>query len=184
MAKWMSRLTKPGLLGIAALILLACGATTSGLVTGGGTSVATVATATATSTQAPTATPRPTATPKPGHMLVTVHPSPYGSTSTSSYVCHSGTTCHEGGVCTSSSWPTFTISNSGQASLTWHGTVNGNGASTVGWTLAPTHGTLGGGGSTTVTINDDPSQIQTTSPSVVFTGAAQTVTIALSCGIG
>ncbi len=181
MARSLARLLRIGVLGMAVLAVLACGLSTSvGVV--GGTSAPMVATA--THTPLPTTTPQPTATPTPGHLLVTVNPLCQTSQSCGPYVCHNGTTCTEHGICTASAWPTFALSNIGQVALTWHGTINGNGIPTTGWTLSASSGTLAGGGSTTVSVNDDPTQIGLTNPSIVFTGPGQTVTITLSCGIG
>jgi hypothetical protein len=119
-----------------------------------------------------------------GHLVVTVHPIQCGSSSCTPYICQTGTTCTEGGICTASAWPTFTLSNSGGGLLTWQAAFDGHGSSTTGWTLSATTGSLTGSGSTTVTVHDNPSTIQTTSPSVVFSAPGQTVTIDLHCGIG
>lgn len=181
MARHFSPFIRSISLASTVMAVLACGAGSSlGVVGGGG------AAAIATATTAPTATATiaPTATPTPAHLLVTVHPVCNVGPSCTPYVCHNGTTCQEHGICTASAWPTFTLSDSGQVSLMWNGTINGNGAPTTGWTLAPTSGSLGGGASTTVTLNDNPTMIATTNPSVIFTGAAQVVTITMSCGIG
>jgi len=170
MAESLARFIKPALFMIAVVALLGCGLTS--------------APAAATTTASPTTTPVPTATPTPGHLVVTVHPIDCGSSSCASYVCNTGTTCTEGGICTASAWPTFTLSNSGGGPVTWHAAFDGHGSSTTGWTFSATTGSLTGGGSTTVTVNDNPSTIQTTNPSVVFTAPGQTVTIGLHCGIG
>jgi hypothetical protein len=164
---------RPTLYIIAVLALLGCGSATS-LVSGAATATPIAATATAT----------PSLTAIPGQLVVTVHPVDCGSSSCTAYICHSGTTCTEGGICTASLWPTFTLSNSGGSPVTWNGSFDGHGSSTVGWTLSATTGSLAGGGSTTVTANDDPTMIQTTNPSVVFAAPEQTVTINFHCGIG
>lgn len=176
MTRSFSRLIKPILLGIAVLTFLACGASTT--VSGsGGTGIAAAPTA--------TATPPPTATPTPAHLLVTVHPvSCSGSQPCTPYVCHDGTTCHEQGICTASSWPTFTLSNIGQVALTWHATMNGSSTPPTGWTMSVMNGTLAGGEtSASITVNDDPSNAQGI-PTIVFAGGAQRATITLDCGIG
>jgi hypothetical protein len=182
MAKPFSPIFMPALLGIAAVVILGC--SISSTVAGGGTSAA----ATATPTLTPTATSVPTATPTPGHLLVTVHPNPAicSGSSCNPYVCHDGMTCRVDWTCLSPAWPTLTLSNTGQASLTWNGNIHGNinQPNTVGWSLSATYGSLAGGAATIVSVNENPGQIRSTDVSVVFTGAAQTVTIELSCGIG
>lgn len=181
MAQYVSRLIRSAMLGFAVLAIFGCGLTSASVV-GAATSVPT-----ATTAPSPTATAvAPTATPTPGHLLVTINPNPNtcSGSGCTPYVCHNGSTCRVEWSCLSDSWPTFTLSNIGQASLTWTGTLNGNGQPTTGWSISANNGSLAGGGSTTVSVHDNPSQIQTTDMRINFTGPAQSVTIELTCGIG
>ncbi|HEV7128305.1 MAG TPA: hypothetical protein VGN32_12795 [Ktedonobacterales bacterium] len=181
MAQSLSRLIRPALLLIAVLIILGCGSTST-VVVGGATSTPTIATA--------TATPLPTATPTPGHMLVTISPILNCSGTCTPYVCHTGTTCNEHGICTASSWPTFTISNSGGLSVTWNASVGATGSGTpvTGWTISPPgaatgSGTLTGTQTASFTLTDNPSTM-TGFPNLVITAPGQTVTVTLGCANG
>lgn len=177
MPRSYARLRGIATLGIAMVVLFGCGlgGGTTTIVQGGGT-------ATATNTPPPTPTPKPTATPTPGHLLVTVHPNPPGyygiSGTTGDATCHNGSTCSIDGPCTSPDWPTFILSNSGQAALTWSVTITpyaGN------WDLSSTSGTIAGGGATDVTVTGGNTG---GGAQYVFHGPAQTVTINIGCGAG
>ncbi|HEY7834306.1 MAG TPA: hypothetical protein VIG30_12095 [Ktedonobacterales bacterium] len=169
-----------GAVVIAVVVLFGCGlgGGTSTIVQGGGTNTP----AAATNTPPPTPTPKPTATPTPGHLLVTVHPNPpgyYGITGTTGdATCHTGSTCSIDGPCTSPDWPTFILSNSGQAALTWHVTITVYAGA---WNLSATSGTIGGGGATNVTVTQGN---EGGGAQYVFTGPGQTVTINIGCGAG
>jgi hypothetical protein len=95
-------------------------------------------------------------------------------------VCQTGTTCNIDWTCLSPAWPTLNLSNSGQASLTWKATLTQYNPSGPPWSLSASHGTLTGGASTNVTITNGPGG----GMQVVFTGAAQTATLSITCGAG
>ena len=179
MARFYSQLIRIGALGVAMVALFGCGGGTVTVLQGGG---ATSTVAGATATLPPTATPKPTATFTPGHLLVTVHPNPPGyygvQGQPGDYTCHNGSTCTVNGPCTSPDWPTFVLSNSGQASLTWKVTLH---VTAGAWNLSATQGTLAGGKSTDVKITQGD---QGGAVEYVFTGPGQTVTIDVGCGAG
>lgn len=179
MPRFYARLLRTGALGIAMLVMFGCGGTST-VAQGGGTP--TVA-ATATNTPPPTPTPRPTATPTPAHMLVTIIPNPNtcSGSACNPYVCHTGTTCNIDWTCLSPAWPTLQVSNSGQALLTWKATLTQYNPSAPPWSLSKTQGTLAGSASTKITITNGSGG---GGMKVVFTGAAQTVTLSITCGIG
>jgi hypothetical protein len=179
MSRFSALLPKVAALGIAMLVLFGCGVTS---VVQGGSTTTTVATAAATNTPLPTLTPSPAPTKTPGHMLVTIIPntSTCSGSSCNPYVCHDGTTCNIDWTCLSPAWPTLNLSNSGQSSLTWNAAITQYNPDGPPWSLSATHGSLAGGAATNVTITNGPGG----GMKVVFTGAAQTVTLSITCGVG